>query len=64
MQWIYGKRGEMIKRILRYDTDDWKHNAFLIGVILKGFWQGDLSAMVDGWWFLKIHLLYDSYRVK
>ncbi len=54
----------MIKRILRYDTDDWKHIAFLIGVILKGFWQGDLSAMVDGWWFLKIHLLYDSYRVK
>jgi hypothetical protein len=54
----------MFDRIISFNNDDWKHISFLCKIIIKGLLTSNTKDAVDGWWFLKIHLFYDSKRIK
>lgn len=54
----------MIRRILHFQTHDWKHIFWLVQQILRGYWNGDLEAMISAWFWIRFHFEYDSTLVQ
>lgn len=55
----------MIKRILNFDKQDWKHMRFLFLNTLKQFLiKFDWHETKEGIIWMKIHLTYDSTKVE
>lgn len=53
----------MLKRILNFDKQDWKHVRFLFGNMIKQWILMDYNESKEAWIFLKLHFTYDSKRV-
>jgi len=53
----------MINRIMHFKKHDWKHIFWLVKSIFRGFIDGDIDRMVEAWWFIRIHLEYESHLV-
>lgn len=53
----------MLKRILSFDKQDWKHIAFLFKNMIKQFFKGDIQESKEAFIWIKTHLSYDSERV-
>ena len=54
---------KIIIRVLKFDRDDWNHLWFLVKTLAKNYWDGDLNGVTDVFWWIRIHLLYDSKRI-
>lgn len=54
----------MIKRILKFKADDWKHIWFLFKNMIVQFLKGDFLEAKDAWYWIRIHVEFDSKRVK
>jgi hypothetical protein len=54
---------KIIKRIIQFDNKDWKHISWLISMMFKGWWNGDWKQIVESWFWLRIHLEYDSKKI-
>lgn len=52
----------MIKRILNFDKEDWKHCWWLFRNMIKQFILMDFKESEEAWLLLKLHLSYDSDR--
>jgi len=50
----------MIKRILNFNKQDWKHMSFLFGTLITNFFKCDYHEMLESYYLLKLHLSYDS----
>lgn len=53
----------MLKRIINFDKRDWKHVWWLFTKILNGWYNGNLNQIVDAYYWIRIHLEYDSKQV-
>lgn len=53
----------MIKRIIGFDEQDWKHILFLLKNGIKQFFKGDFHESKEAFIWLKTHLSYDSKRI-
>lgn len=53
----------MIKRLFKFDEKDWKHVKFLFHNMFKQFFKGDLHESKEAYYWLKLHLTYDSKRI-
>lgn len=53
----------MIKRIIRFDSQDWKHCAWLFKIMIKRFWLCEFEESYEAWLFLKLHLTHDHTRL-
>jgi len=53
----------MLKRILNFDKQDWKHMRFLFFNMFKQFFKGDLHESRESFIWMKIHLSYNSNMV-
>lgn len=54
----------MIKRVINFDKQDWKHIWFLFTGMLKSFFiDFDWHETKECFIFMKIHLTHDSKRV-
>lgn len=53
----------MIKRIINFDKQDWKHVSSLFVNGIKQFFKGDLHESKEAFIWLKTHFSYDSKRV-
>lgn len=54
----------VLKRLRSYDEHDWKHVRFLFWNMIKQFIIFEYGEAKDAFYFLKLHLLYDSERVR
>lgn len=55
----------MLKRVMNFDKQDWKHVSWLTGNMLKNFFiRCDLSAARESWLWLKLHFTHDSKRIE
>lgn len=52
----------MIKRVIGFDKDDWKHIRFLAVNMFKQFCKGDLLESKDAFYWILVHLTYDSKK--
>ena len=55
---------KFIKRLWGFDDQDWKHIGWLLKNAVKQTLKGDLSEAKDAMYFVKLHLLHDSKRIK
>ena len=53
-----------IKRVLNFNKNDWKHVWRLFRNMIKQFLKGDFRESKEAYWWIKIHLSYDSKKVK
>jgi len=53
----------MIKRILHFDKQDWKHCWWLFRNMIKQFILLEFHESEEAWFWLKIHLTNDSKRM-
>lgn len=53
----------MLKRIIHFKKDDWKHIGWLLKTIVKNFAKGDLNEFIEGFYFIKLHLCHDSKKL-
>lgn len=53
-----------MKRITKFDIQDWKHISFLFVNGIKQFLKGNFYESREAFIWLKIHLSYDSKRIK
>lgn len=54
----------MIKRIINFKKEDWKHIGWLLKTMIKNFIKGDIGEFIEGFYLIKLHLNYDSTRIK
>lgn len=55
----------MIKRLINFDKQDWDHVSFLFTNMMKQlFVKFNWHETKESYIWLKIHLMYDSHRVK
>lgn len=55
----------VIKRILRFNKQDWKHIGWLFkNTFIQFFVKYNWHETKEGLIFIKIHLMYDSERVE
>jgi hypothetical protein len=54
----------LIKRILNFDKKDWKHILWLLKNSVIQLFKGNLSESKEALYWVKIHICYDSHRVK
>lgn len=53
----------MIKRILNFDKNDWKHILYLLkNCLIQGI-NGNFEESKEALYWIKIHLTYDSNKV-
>lgn len=52
----------MLHRILRFNKKDWKHCLWLFRNMIKQFCLLNFDEADEAWYWLKIHLSYDSHR--
>lgn len=54
----------IIARVVRFEKHDWKHLGFLARNLFKqAFIKFDWNEVVDTFFWIKIHLQYDSRKV-
>lgn len=54
----------MIKRITSFKNDDWRHIFFLLKNVAKNFFKGDFHEASDALYWIRVHLSFDSNKVK
>lgn len=54
----------MIKRIMNFDKQDWKHVSWLFRNMVKNFWLCKFEDSYELWLFLKLHFTHDHTRLK
>lgn len=54
----------MLKRILNFDKNDWKHISCLFKNMIKQFIFGDFHEAREALYWIQIHLNYDSNKIK
>jgi hypothetical protein len=54
----------MFKRILNFDKQNWQHIGWLLKTMIKNFIKGDINEFIEGFYLIKLHLSYDSKRIK
>jgi hypothetical protein len=55
---------KIIKRVLNFDKDDWKHCHWLFRSMVKKFFILEFNDAYESWLFLKLHLTHDSKKLK
>jgi hypothetical protein len=55
---------KFIKRIFCFQIHDWKHIGWLTKNMIKQFFIGDTHEAKEAWYFILIHLSYDSKKIK
>lgn len=54
-----------INRILKFDKQDWRHIRFLLkSLIIQFFIKHNWHETKDTYYWIKIHVMYDSERVE
>lgn len=53
----------MFKRIIKFDKKDWLHIRFLLGNFLKQLLKCDFAESKEAFYWVKLHVFYDSKRV-
>ena len=54
----------MIKRIINFKKDDWKHISWLLKTMTKNFIKGDLNGIIEGFYLIRLHLSHDCKIIK
>lgn len=54
----------MIKRLMKFNLNDWRHIVFLLNNAAKNIHKGDYLEAKDALYWIRIHLTYDSNKVK
>lgn len=54
----------MIKRLMKFHFNDWRHIVFLLNNASKNIHKGDYLEAKDALYRIRIHLTYDSNKVK
>lgn len=55
----------MVKRIINFDKQDWKHMRFLFkNMLIQFFVKFDWHETKESYIWMKIHLTYDSTKVE
>ncbi len=54
----------MIKRILNFDIQDWKHIRYLSLNFFIQLTRGNLIEVKDALYWIKLHISYDSNKVE
>lgn len=54
----------MFNRLLKFDKQDWKHISFLLKNAIIQLFKGNFNDSIDALYWIKIHLTYDSTKVK
>lgn len=54
---------KFIKRIWKYDNQDWKHIVWSLKETVKDLLKGNASGAREAFFLFKLHLLHDSERV-
>jgi hypothetical protein len=54
---------KMVKRIIKFDNQDWKHVNFLFVNMIKQFVKGDFNESKEAFYFLRLHFTHDSQKV-
>lgn len=52
----------MIKRILKFDKDDWDHVWWLFKNMCRSIWNYDFGEAYESWLWIKIHFQYDHTK--
>ena len=52
----------MIKRIINFDKEDWKHIWWLFKNMIKQFMLFNFKESHEAFLWIKIHLMYDNRR--
>jgi hypothetical protein len=55
---------KFIKRIFCFQIQDWQHIGWLTKNMIKQFFIGDMHEAKEAWYFILIHLSYDSKKIK
>jgi len=53
----------LIKRIMNFKEEDWKHVGFLFLNMLKQFFNGDIQESKEAFYFMRLHFTNDSQLV-
>ena len=53
----------MLKRIMNFDKQDWKHCLWLFGNMIKQFLLWDFKESDEAWALLKLHFTHDHTRM-
>ena len=51
-------------KILKFNRDDFKHLFWLTKTCIKRFLKGDNAGAIESIYFIKIHLTYDSKKIR
>lgn len=54
----------MIKRVIKFDKQDWKHISFLLKNCIMQCFNLNFTNAKDALYWVKIHICYDSNKVK
>jgi hypothetical protein len=54
----------MIKRILNFTKDDWTHLSWLFKNMIEQFLLADFHEAKEAYYWIIIHLSYDSKKIK
>jgi hypothetical protein len=52
----------MIKRVMKFDKQDWKHCWWLFRNMIKQFLLLEFAESYEAWLLLKLHITYDSNK--
>lgn len=53
----------MIKRVLKFNKQDWKHVWWLFRNMIKQFVLFNFSEAEESWFFLKLHFTHDHTKM-
>lgn len=53
----------MIRRVIKFNKQDWKHCRWLFKNMIKQFLMFEFKEAQETYYWLKIHLGYDSKRI-
>jgi len=53
----------MIKRVLSFDREDWRHVGYILRHMLKAIIQAEVGEVIEGYYLLKLHFNYDHKRI-
>lgn len=54
----------MIRRVLSFDTQDWKHVSWLFGDMCISALKLDFHEAREAYIFMKLHFTHDSTRIE
>jgi hypothetical protein len=53
----------MIRRVMKFDKQDWKHVWWLFRLMVKSFFLFRFNDAEEAWIFLKLHFTHDHTRM-